>query len=104
MILMKSWLRTKNYDAITTASQEEIPELIESYRPDLIIADILQYKVIHDIKLRENGAGIPVLLMSGYTKGYEEVVLDVDDVIEKPFNFPLLENKIKRLLQRKNPA
>ena len=100
MGLLKTWLEAKTYQVQITSSRREVPQLIHDFKPSLIIADIIQNQVVQDLKENEKTRNIPILLMSGYTKGQEVINLNVDDVIEKPFNLPLFEYKLQKLLKK----
>lgn len=99
MNLLKSWLEIKSYQVKITTSREEVPRLVRDFKPGLVIADIVQNRVITDLKENANTSNIPVLLMSGYSKGLENAGSGADDVIEKPFNLSLFEFKLKKLLK-----
>ena len=100
MGLLKSWLETKTFLVKITTNREEVPQLIREFKPAVVMADIIQKQVITDLKDNENSRNIPVLLMSGYTKRQDTFKLKADDVIEKPFDLPLLEFKLKQLLKK----
>jgi len=100
MSLLKSWLEKKTYKVRYTSSQEEVPRLIKEFRPELVMVDVLQKEVAEQLKIRKESRSVPVLLMTGYTTRQTNTSLPFDDTIEKPFNLPLLEKKIERLLQR----
>ncbi len=99
MGLLKLWLESKTYEVQITSSSTEVPRLINEFKPGIVMADVMQNKVVHDLKEDERTRGIPILLMSGYSKKQHDLHLKVDDIIEKPFNLPLLEVKLKKLLK-----
>ncbi len=100
MELLKSWLETKTYEVKITTNREEVPQLIREFKPGIVMADIMQQQVITDLKENENTRDVRVLLMSGYTKRQETLEIEADDVIEKPFNLPLLEFKLNKLFKK----
>lgn len=100
MTLLKQWLESKTYQVKITTSREEVPQLMREFNPGIVMADIMQKQVVEDLKENENTRNVPILLMSGYTKGQNNLHLKVDDIIEKPFNLPLLEVKLKKLLKK----
>jgi CheY-like chemotaxis protein len=100
MALLQSWLERKKYEVKFTSSRQEVPLIIRDFKPGIVVADILQNNVIEDLRDDEHTKNIPILLMSGYTKGQENYQLKIDDVIEKPFNLSLLEKKIARLFKK----
>lgn len=99
MDLLKSWLETKTYEVKITTSREDVPRLMREFKPGIVMADIIQQQVISDLKQNEHTCDIPVMLMSGYTKRQDSLHLKADDIIEKPFNLPLLEFKLNKLLK-----
>jgi DNA-binding response OmpR family regulator len=99
MKLLKQWLESKNYLVKITTSRKEVPGLMREFMPEIVMADIMQKETVNDLKENENTRGIPILLMSGYSNGLNELHLKVDDIIEKPFNLALLEVKLKKLLK-----
>jgi len=99
MHLLKLWLENKAYEVRITTSKEEAFKVAEEFDPALVIADILQNEAIEQLKKMQHTKDIPILLMSGYTRGNENINLNIDDIIEKPFNLPLLEIKVARLLK-----
>jgi DNA-binding response OmpR family regulator len=101
MSLLKLWLEKRNYQVKFTSSREEVQVLVQTFQPTLIIADILQQQVIDDLRMNLFTKYLPILLMTGYTKNQETQwnrTFDVDDIIEKPFNFAMLEYKVERLM------
>jgi CheY-like chemotaxis protein len=77
-----------------TSNQDEVIALVKSFKPALVLVDILQKEVIEEIKTDQETAAIPVILMTGHTLREATPEANVDDMIEKPFNPYLLEKKI----------
>ena len=102
MTLLKNWLEKKTYRVKYTGNQEEVRKIIKEFVPELIIVDVLQGEMVEQLKNRKETSAVPVLLMTGYSLRQINNRLPVDDIIEKPFNLPLLEKKIERLIQRSN--
>lgn len=100
MSLLKSWLEKKAYEVKYTGSQEEVPKIMKEFDPELVIVDVLQKEVAEQLKTNKKTRAVPVLLMTGYTSVPANSQLPVDDTIEKPFNLPLLEKKIARLIKK----
>ena len=98
MSLLKIWLERKAYDVKYTSSGDNIPQLIKDYEPQLVLVDILQKEAAKEIKANEETSQIPVILMTGYTLRHTPLEALVDDTIEKPFDLPLLEKKIEKLI------
>jgi len=98
MSLLKSWLEKKSYKVKYTDNVEEAPILVKEFKPNLVLADILQKEAVEKIKSDEETRSVPVILMTGHTKKHITVDVPVDDTIEKPFDIPLLEKKIRKLI------
>lgn len=50
MTLLKSWLEKKTYEVKYTSSQEEVPEIMKEFAPELVIVDVLQKEVAERMK------------------------------------------------------
>jgi DNA-binding response OmpR family regulator len=100
MILLKNWLEKKTYKVKYTGKQEEVMGVMKEFNPELVIIDILQKHIAEDIKNNEETRSVPILLMTGYTLRQKISHVPSDDVIEKPFNLPLLEKKIEKLIHK----
>ena len=97
MTLLQAWLEKKGYAVKITGNASGVLSLINEFRPDLVLVDVLQNKVIDEIN-KEIGNHVPVLLMTGYTLRKHTKHFQVADSIEKPFDLELLERKIKDLI------
>lgn len=97
------------YILATASSGEEALETIPTFRPDLILLDIMMpgidgYEVCRRIKANENLSYIKIILVTGKAlveerlKGYE---VGADDYVTKPFVIRELEAKIKVFLNLK---
>ena len=97
------------YILATASSGEEALEIIPTFRPDLILLDIMMpgidgYEVCRRIKANENLSYIKIILVTGKAlveerlKGYE---VGADDYVTKPFVIRELEAKIKVFLNLK---
>ena len=98
MILLKRWLENKGYKVKFTGNRQAAINLIKEFVPSLILIDIMQGPLLHNIKSYKKFESIPVLLMTGYTSKPLDINLAIDDLITKPFDLTLLEAKIKRLV------
>lgn len=98
MSLLKNWLEKKGYKVKFTGNRKAAINLIKDFTPSLIIIDIMQRPTFYDIKSYKEFEDIPILLMTGYTSKPVDKDLPVDDSIIKPFDLPLFEQKIERLL------
>src|SRR5258706_6560646 len=95
MELLQTWLERKNHEVIYTTHVEEVPQIVRNFNPDVVLVDAMQGTVAEKLKTDEETREIPIVLMTGHTLPKKTPIVDkADDVIEKPFNLPLLEQKI----------
>ncbi len=94
--LLEKWLERKAYDVKFTTHLEDVIDIINNFKPKLIMIDIDQQEVIPAIK--DNDSSLLLLLMTGYTNHGANAGLPVDDIIEKPFSLELLEKKVSHLM------
>jgi DNA-binding response OmpR family regulator len=95
MSLLQRWLEKKNYNVKYTGDPEEVFNSLDTFKPDLMIIDILRKDVIQ--ALNKNHSPIPILLMNSYARLEKTNDIEVDDIIEKPFNLEILDKKVKKL-------
>ena len=100
MDLLKSWLERKKYKVKFTGNEDEVPHIVNDFKPDLLLIDILKEHVAKDIKSSEKTKDIPVILMTGYTITRENHSNGhADALIEKPFDPKVLDRMIDKLLK-----
>ena len=97
-----------DFRIVLASSGIEALERVEAISPDLILLDIMMdgmegTEVCRLLKSNERTAHIPVIAATVIHKihqvRYEEIMASgVDDYVEKPFNFEILEGTIKRHL------
>ena len=98
MDLLKSLLEIKGYEVKYTAVREEIPGMLDNFKPNLILMDMMQQEQMVEITGEAKEKHIPVLLMTGYANLYETPAVHPDGVIRKPFTMEQLGRKIEGLL------
>ena len=98
MNLLKNWLEKKAYSVEYTSNSDEANVLVKHLHPSLIIVDVMQKDVVFDIKNDHQTNRIPILLMTGYTSKNRKKDVPYDDIIEKPFNLSVLQQKIEKLI------
>ncbi|MGI8583416.1 MAG: response regulator [Chitinophagaceae bacterium] len=67
MSLLQKWLERKEYEVKYTSNGDEVSHLMKTFKPHLVLVDVLQDKVVAQIKTNEHTKKIPVILMTGYT-------------------------------------
>jgi DNA-binding response OmpR family regulator len=98
MSLLQTWLEQKNYTVRFTGNVAEVPQLIKTFEPKLLIVDMLQKDLLKQLKNNGHTNNFAVILMTGYSDRQKAEDLPIDDVIEKPFNLSLFEKKIEKLI------
>ena len=105
LYVLSLFLQQKFYEVRTVISSRLFKEELISFKPDLIILDIILKdaesgrEICSSIKENKDTAHIPVILMSAShaaLKNYEECKADA--VIEKPFNLSELIFQIETLI------
>ena len=99
MSLLKSWLEKKSYTVKYTGNPDEAVKIAKEFFPQIALIDVLKKDVAEEIKKDKETSSIPIILMTGYTVRQKINREFIDDTIEKPFNLPLLEKKIEKLLK-----
>jgi DNA-binding response OmpR family regulator len=103
---LKDNLKT-DYNIIEAANGEQAWQLIPDILPDLIVSDIMMpgidgVELCRTIKTDKRTSHIPVILLTARTADqhkFEGLENGADDYITKPFNFELLELRIRNLLE-----
>jgi two-component system phosphate regulon response regulator PhoB len=105
LFLGSSMLRQKGYDVFSLARPENIPEIIKSFRPDLILLDIKLgeadgRKICLELKNNPETRAIKVILYSAFPETSIDVLkYGADDFVLKPYDFKHLVNKIDHHLR-----
>ncbi|MBU0571081.1 MAG: response regulator [Candidatus Omnitrophica bacterium] len=102
-------LKQANYEVLTAGDGIEGLEKAKKERPDLILLDVLMpgmdgYQTLVELKALDETKSIPVVMLTA--KGQvEDVVtaqgMGADDYVVKPYNFIILLEKIRNLLNTK---
>lgn len=99
MSLLKDLLQESNYDAEYSSDYDHIKEIVGNFAPDLLVIDMMERPVAEEIKSDESFADIPLLYMTGYSGKTKVNYPFADDVIEKPFDLEIFEDKIDKLIK-----
>lgn len=100
------------YEVITVNSGERALRYLKAEKPDLILLDIRMadmdgIKTLKEIRELENGADIPVIMLTSQgDKGsiVETQKLGICDYVLKPFDPQELRNRIEKALRNKAKA
>ena len=99
--LLKGWLERKEYNVKFTVHENEVPEIINDFAPDLLLIDVLHIEILQEIKSLVKAKEIPVILMTGNSVNEQhEFINYADSIIEKPFQTKSLEKKIGKFLKK----
>lgn len=96
-----------NLAVVSANSGEECLELLKTYKPDLILLDIVMtgkdgFEVLHEIKANPKTNDIPVIFLTGDEHGESEIrglKEGAVDFITKPFVPEVLLQRVKNTLQ-----
>jgi len=110
--LTRILLVNEGYTVLTAASAEEALELLRSYHPRLILADIQLpgidgLEMTRRIKLDERTKDIAVVALTAFAmKGDEQKAVDAgcDGYITKPIDTRALGGRIRQLLEQRDAA
>ncbi len=110
--IVKFLLESKGHKVTVCPNGEEALKAIPDILPDLLILDVMMPKMsgfalVKELKKDEIFAGIPILMVSGISKGSDKSDefwqhgMNVDDYITKPFEPKDLVARVENLLRKK---
>jgi DNA-binding response OmpR family regulator len=110
--IVKFLLESKGHKVTVCPNGEEALKTIPDLMPDLLILDVMMPKMsgfalVKELKKNENFAGIPILMVSGISKGSDKSDefwqngMNVDDYVTKPFEPKDLVTRVENLLRKK---
>jgi len=101
-------LQEKGYQASSIFSEEELFQMLEESKPDLILLDIFLYNangadIAKKLKSKDETRNIPIVMMSADTQIVAKVQESgADDYIRKPFELSDLVRVIEKNIKDKN--
>src|SRR5207302_944101 len=108
--LVGTALRYEGFDVATAGSGRDVLTMVESFRPDLIVLDIM----LPDLdgfevqrRLSDRGRRIPVLFLTARDATEDKVrglTMGGDDYVTKPFSLEELVARIRTILRRTGVA
>ena len=107
MVVIKQQLTNEGYTLSINTDGREALEALESFKPDLIITDILMpFTSGLDLisVVRYSGNKVPILVLSAMDQEatvLEALTLGANDYISKPFKPAEISGRVKRLLKIK---
>ena len=110
--IVKYLLENKGNAVKICSDGQEALDLIPQFKPDLLILDVMMpkmsgYALVKELKKDEEFAQIPILMVSGVSKGSDKTDdfwqrgMGVDDYITKPFDPKDLVRRVEVLLRKK---
>ena len=99
MDLLENLLEIKGYDVKFSAVREQVPELLSSFRPNLVLLDISRQEEMDEIRKEARAAKVPVLLMTGHNSYQHDEEKGFINFINKPFILQELLSKIESILE-----
>ena len=108
--LLSASLRYAGFDVETAADGQQALALAETYRPDLLVLDVMMpgldgFGVVR--RLRQNGTHTPVLFLTARDGAEDKVsglTLGGDDYVTKPFSLDEVLARIRAVLRRSQTA
>ncbi len=103
--LISLYLMKECYDTKIVGDGEEALRAVESYRPDLILLDLMLpgidgYQVCREVRSKED---IPIIMLSAKGEIFDKVLgleMGADDYMQKPFDSKELVARVKAVLRR----
>ncbi|MBI2942306.1 MAG: response regulator transcription factor [Chloroflexi bacterium] len=107
--VLHSNLEGAGYDVVVTTDGLAALDAFERERPDLVTLDlriptISGFRLLQLIKRAQDGAGVPVIVISAlsFEEGEEVAHHGADDYVTKPFEPSDLVARVDYLLRRRN--
>ncbi len=102
-VLLENVLEDQNYEVIIAFNGNDAFKAIDKNIPDLILLDIMMpdmdgYKILEELKLKENTKQIPVIMVSAKSDSLDidkAMELGAVDYIIKPINIKTILEKIQ---------
>jgi DNA-binding response OmpR family regulator len=110
--IVKYLLENKGNEVLICKDGQEALDAMPDFKPDLLILDVMMpkmsgYALVKEIKKDENLGNIPILMVSGISKGSDkpdefwQKGMGVDDYITKPFEPKDLVQRVENLIRKK---
>lgn len=107
--LISLYMTKECYDTMIVNDGESVMSLMESYRPNLILLDLMLpgidgYQVCREVRAKYS---TPIIMLSAKGEVFDKVLgleLGADDYIEKPFDSKELVARAKAVLRRYKPS
>ena len=105
--MLKSFLKREGYGVLEARHGQEALDIFEAHRPDMVLLDLMMpvldgFQTCSRLRQLPGGEQIPVLIIT--TMNDQQAIDDAfavgaTDFITKPFNYTVLQKRIRYLLQ-----
>jgi len=107
--LLSLILKTDGYNVLVAVDGQEALEKARKEAPDLILLDVMLpkldgYRVARMLKFDENYKHIPIIMLTAKIQEKDKktgMEMGADDYLTKPFEIPILQQKVREILARK---
>lgn len=105
--ITSDFLKAEEYTVVEVNNGNQVMEIINQQKPDLILLDILMpnksgIELCHEIRHSNAGEFTPIIMITAFDDDeYAEKVFDAgaDDFITKPINTTILKHRAQRLIK-----
>ena len=109
LALVTRRLAKLGFEVFDTSDGDEALTLVRQKRPDAVVLDVMMpgrtgWEVCRAIREDESLARTAVVMLTGIGERLNEMtspLYGADDYLDKPFEFPDLERKLKAAIQRR---
>ena len=108
LAVMQLLFKTKGFDVVALSRWEEVYEKVESFKPHLILLDVLLSgndgrDICRELKHKSSTKNIPIVMFSANPSAAENIhEYGADDFIHKPFEIDELLARIENQLEKKS--
>ena len=107
--LLRTFFEEQDVDLIESKNGAEALENIITYRPNLVILDVMMpefngWQICKYVKSREEYEDVGIIMLTAIGPVNNELtspLFGADDYMDKPFDFDVLEEKVNKVLAAK---